>query len=64
VAVIACLALVACNRAAVRIPGASQPFPPTPTHYAARATHPYTVAVVNPLDLRPSHYGERVATTR
>lgn len=59
-----CLSLAGCNRAAVRIPGASLAFPPTATHYAAQRTHPFSVAVTMPIDRRPEHYGEPVAGTR
>ncbi len=63
-ALIGCLPLAACNRAALRIPGASFSFPATATGYAAPKTYPYEVAVAIPVDLRPDHYGERVAGTR
>jgi hypothetical protein len=53
-----------CNRAAVRIPGASLSFPETPTRYTAKISFPYTVAVPIPADQRAQHYGERVAGTR
>jgi ABC-type uncharacterized transport system auxiliary subunit len=55
---------MACNRAALRIPGASLSFPETPTRYAVQKTYPYNVAVAPPTDLRADHYGERVAGTR
>jgi ABC-type uncharacterized transport system auxiliary subunit len=64
VASLFCLSLGACNRAAVRIPGASLSFPETPTRYVAQKTYPYNVAVAPPTDLRADHYGERVAGTR
>ncbi|GIW44965.1 MAG: hypothetical protein KatS3mg077_2247 [Candidatus Binatia bacterium] len=53
-----------CNRAALRLPGASLAFPETPTYYRAKAHHPYTVVVLAPVDRRPEHYGERIAGTR
>lgn len=59
-----CLSLAGCNRAAVRIPGASLAFPPTATHYAAQRIHPFSIAVTMPVDRRPEHYGEPVAGTR
>jgi hypothetical protein len=63
-ALIAGLFSSACNRAAVRIPGASLSFPATPTHYVAQKTHPFNVDVAMPVDRRPEHYGEAVAGTR
>lgn len=60
---IMCLSIAACNRAALRIPGASLSFPDTPTLYVAQKTYPYKVAVAMPTDLRTDHYGERVAGT-
>jgi hypothetical protein len=53
-----------CNRAGVRIPGASLPFPETATHYKAAKSYPYPVVVHGPADSRPLHYGERVAGTK
>ena len=48
----------------MRIPGASLPFPDTPTRYTAQRTYPLSLAVVLPVDRRPEHYGDRVAKTR
>lgn len=59
----ACVSVVACNRAAVRIPGASLSFPPTSTGYAAAKTYPLSVVIALPVDRRPEHYGETVAGT-
>lgn len=59
-----CLALSACNRAGMRIPGASLDFPETPTRYTAQKSYPLTLVVLLPVDLRSDHYGERVAGTR
>jgi ABC-type uncharacterized transport system auxiliary subunit len=64
IALLACLPLVDCNRAAVRIPGAALPLPATATHWTAARTHSQTIVVAMPSDLRPAHYGERVAGTR
>jgi ABC-type uncharacterized transport system auxiliary subunit len=64
VAVAACLSGVACNRAAMRIPGASLSFPQTSTGYVASKTYPFSVVVAMPTDLRPEHYDEQVAGTR
>lgn len=61
---VVCCCLMGCNRAAVRIPGASLSFPPTSTHYVARTSYPYAVVVAEPADVRADHYGERVAGTR
>lgn len=63
-AVTVCLSVVACNRAAVRIPGASLSFPPTSTQYSAQKTYPLNVSVAMPVDRRPEHYGESIAGTR
>lgn len=59
----ACLSLAGCNRAALRIPGASLSFPETRTGYVASKTHPFYLAVEMPRDRRPEHYEERVAGT-
>jgi hypothetical protein len=48
----------------MRIPGASLDFPETPTRYTAQKSYPYKLFVLPPVDLRPDHYGERVAGTR
>ena len=64
VAVSACLLADGCNRAAMRIPGASLSFPQTSTGYVASKTHPLNVVVTMPMDLRPEHYDEKVAGTR
>ena len=64
VGLLACLAQVSCNRAAVRIPGASLSFPPTSTHFVAQPSLPYTVFVALPTDARAQHYGEHVAGTK
>lgn len=53
-----------CNRAAVRIPGASLSFPATTTHYVAQKTYPYNAVVLLPIDLRREHYDEHVAGSR
>jgi hypothetical protein len=64
VAAFCCFLLPACNRAGMRIPGASLDFPETPTRYTAQKSYPYSIVVLPPVDLRPDHYGERVAGTR
>jgi len=64
VGVIICLSLSACNRAGMRIPGASSDFPETPTRYTAQKSYPLKLFVLPPVDLRSDHYGERVAGTR
>lgn len=63
-ALLVCVWVVGCNRAAARIPGASLSFPATSTNYVATQTYPYTVVVAMPIDQRGDHYGERVAGTR
>ena len=64
IVVVAWLCLGGCNRAAVRIPGASRSFPATSTRYVAQTTYPYAVVVAMPADARSDHFGERVAGTR
>ena len=58
------VALGGCNRAAVRVPGASLSFPETPTRYVSKKTYPSNAAVLLPIDVRPEHYEEKVAGTR
>lgn len=58
------LFVCACNRSNVRIPGASLPFPETPTGYMAEASYPHRLVVFTPVDQRPEHYGELVAGTK
>jgi hypothetical protein len=58
------VAVAGCNRAAVRIPGASLSFPETPTRYVAQKTRPYNAVVLLPIDLRQEHYEEHVAGSR
>jgi hypothetical protein len=53
-----------CNRATVRVPGASTAFPETATHYVAKTRYPHTLVVVVPVDDRKKHLGERVAGTK
>ncbi len=53
-----------CNRAAMRVPGASTAFPETAIHYTAKTRVPYALIVATPTDLRTKHYGERVAGTK
>jgi len=53
-----------CNRSNLRIPGASLPFPETPTGYMAKTSYPQRLAVSTPVDQRPQHYGEGVAGTK
>jgi hypothetical protein len=53
-----------CNRAAVRIPGASLDFPQSITGYKAKKNCPYAIVVTRPADQRIQHHGERVAGTR
>lgn len=59
-----CLSLFGCNRAAVRIPGASLSFPATATHYVVQKSYPYGVVVAVLSDFRLDHYDERVDGTR
>src|SRR5665213_423241 len=53
-----------CNRATLRIPGASTAFPETITHYEAKTKLPYRLVIEVPSDHRAQHYGEHVAGTR
>jgi hypothetical protein len=53
-----------CNRATLRIPGASTAFPQTVTHYAAKTKLPYRLVVELPADNRKQHYGEKIAGTK
>lgn len=53
-----------CNRAALRIPGASTSFPSTATQYKAKTVYPYTIVVASPIDQRSKHFGEQVAGTK
>jgi hypothetical protein len=53
-----------CNRATLRIPGASATFPETATHYEARTRFPYRLVIEIPSDDRARHYGEHVAGTK
>jgi hypothetical protein len=55
---------VGCNRATLRIPGASTTFPQTSAHYTAKTKLPYTLVIELPSDNRTQHYGERVGGTR
>lgn len=53
-----------CNRATLRIPGASASFPETTTGYVATTNYAYTIVVAVPVDDRTQHYGEPVAKTK
>ena len=53
-----------CNRAALRVPGASLSFPETPTGYTAKTSYPHVLVVSTPVDQRSQYYGERVAGTK
>jgi hypothetical protein len=68
VAVVAVCSIVlftaGCNRAGVRILGASLPFPESATYYKAAKSNPYPIVVLSPTDNRPQHYGEHVAGTK
>lgn len=59
-----CLCLTACNRAAVRIPGASLSFPQTRTGFVAKQPIPATIEIAMPVDTRSAHYGEPVARSK
>ncbi|WP_446812048.1 hypothetical protein ACH50O_10965 [Methylomonas sp. 2BW1-5-20] len=54
-----------CNRSALRIPGASSPFPKTPTGFSTKSTpYPHVLVVATPIDQRSQHYDEHVAGTK
>jgi hypothetical protein len=53
-----------CNRATLRIPGASTAFPPTISPYVAKTKLPYRLVVELPVDNRAQHYGEKIAGTK
>jgi hypothetical protein len=57
-------AVVGCNRAMARMPGAAGSFHPARTGYAAKSTVQRRVRVALPTDARSDHYGQRVAGTR
>ncbi len=58
-----CFSALACNRASMRIYGASLSFPSTSTGYKATQGYPFRVVVAMPTDRRADHYGEKVAGT-
>ena len=58
------LGVTGCNRATLRVPGASTDFPETATHYVAKKKLPYRLVIELPSDSRAQHYGEKVAGTR
>lgn len=53
-----------CNRATLRISGASTAFPETAAHYEAKRRLPYRLVIEVPTDNRARHYCEPVAGTR
>jgi hypothetical protein len=55
---------IGCNRATLRIPGASMAFPETATHYTAKIKLPHRLVIELPSDNRAQHYGEHVAGTK
>lgn len=55
--------LSGCNRANVRVPGASVEMTSQPTKFVAKNRVRSRVIVLAPVDLRPAHYGEKVAGT-
>ncbi len=62
--VVVVLAFGACNRAGLRIPGASFEFPQTPVEFLAPSPLPLSIRVDPPADLRSEHLGEKVADGR
>jgi hypothetical protein len=63
IAFVLILMLTGCERAAVRVPGASFAFPESPAGYAGSRTIPATIVVLMPSDRRGQHQGEKVAGT-
>lgn len=59
-----CFMGVACNRAVLRIPGASLDFPKTATGFVAARTVSATIEVALPVDVRSTHYDDTIAGTR
>lgn len=58
------LSLTACNRAGMRIPGASLSFPETPVEYRAPSPVSMSLRIDPAVDLRSEHSGEVVASSR
>jgi len=58
------VATTGCNRATLRIPGASGEFPQTVSGYIAKARFPGRLVVELPADDRAQHYGEKVGGTK
>lgn len=63
VAVLVAVAVTGCNRANVRIPGASLDITAQQTKYQAKNSVPARIVVFVPTDARSSHYGEKIAGT-
>lgn len=57
------ITLTGCNRANVRVPGASFETSAQPTKFVAKNRLQARVVVLAPIDVRPQHYGEKVAGT-
>jgi hypothetical protein len=53
-----------CNRAAIRVPGASTSFPDTATHYSAKSKIPLRLVVERPSDRREENLDQPVAGTK
>lgn len=58
------LATTGCNRATLRVYGASGEFPQTVSGYIAKARFPARLVVELPHDDRAQHYGEKVGGTK
>ena len=52
-----------CNRAALRIYGVGDSFPPASTHFSSKVQHPYTVYIALPEDRTSEYYGHSIAGT-
>ncbi len=57
------LTLVGCNRANIRVPGASFPFPETTTGFKSASTIAASIKIATPVDIRPDYYDKPIAGT-
>lgn len=57
------LSLIACNRANIRVPGASLSFPDTNTGFKSTTVIPGNLNIATPVDIRPDYYDKPIAGT-